>query len=102
MLAQVLLLVSLVEALDISFCSPDNTGSSYQRGKGLSYAHTESHINGCCSAELLPVQRGLSRHVQQQIRFCRYSRPKLLVFKLCSGVQRQHLELQRSLPWVSR
>lgn len=35
MLAQVLLLVSLAEALDISYCSPDNTGSSFQQGKAL-------------------------------------------------------------------
>ena len=33
MLPQVLLLVSWAVALDISYCSPDNTGSSSQRGK---------------------------------------------------------------------
>lgn len=96
-----LLLLSLVEALDISYCAPDNTGSGYQLGKGLSFAEAEPHINRYYSSEPVPVQRGLSRHLQQQVRFRGYSRSKLLVLELCSRVQRQYLELQRSVPWVS-
>jgi hypothetical protein len=32
-LAQLLLLIGLGEALDISYCSPDNTGSDFQQGE---------------------------------------------------------------------
>jgi hypothetical protein len=37
MLGPILLLISLVEALDINYCAPDNTGSAFQLGKGLSF-----------------------------------------------------------------
>lgn len=45
-LAQVLLLVNLVDALDINYCSPDNTGSSFQQGKGPCSDEAESQVNG--------------------------------------------------------
>lgn len=35
MLLLVWLLTSLVQALEISYCSPDNTGSSFQEGELL-------------------------------------------------------------------
>jgi hypothetical protein len=101
LIAQFLLLVSLVEGLDINYCAPDNTGSGFQLGKGLCFARAESHPNNFCSSEPVPVQRSLSRHLQQQIRFRSHSRSKLLVLELCSRLQRQYVELQRSVPWVS-
>jgi hypothetical protein len=39
-LAQALLLASTVEALDISYCSPDNAGFDSQSGKALSEAQS--------------------------------------------------------------
>jgi hypothetical protein len=85
MLAQVLLFVSLVEALDISYCSRDNTGSSFEQGKGLPKHHAEPKVDECYSAEQFSVQRSLSRYVQEQLRFRCHRGPELLVHGLCSG-----------------
>lgn len=100
-LVQILLFVTLSAALDISYCSPDNTGSGSDLGKALCEAKSEPYINVYPSAEQLSVQWSLSGYLQEQSRFCSDSRPKLLVLGLCSWLQRQYVELQRSLSRLS-